>query len=184
MDQEQSRKGSPRVAEEARQPGIQLPTIRTVRRREERLNGHLKRIDKRALRSRVRGLCNVLLVDCHERWAKQKKSKAVDKIFKNVVSAFPAGDWVWGDVLLSIGTRQRNRRSQYRKMAERGERMPDDCSKRSWDAFVREVASHRANPNWNRAQRNAAAARTHHNLLGSGGIDSFKRDFVSKHLNC
>jgi hypothetical protein len=100
-----------------------------------------------------------LLVDCHERWAKQKKSKAVDRIFKKLVSAFPAGDWDWDDVLLSIGTKQRNRRSKYRKMAERGERMPDDCSKRSWNEFVWEVAIHRANPNWNRAQCDAVHAR-------------------------
>ncbi|KAG0594940.1 hypothetical protein M758_UG124400 [Ceratodon purpureus] len=62
MDPEQSRKGSPRVAKEARQPGTQLPTIRTVCRREERLNGQLKRTDKRALRSRVTGLSYLLTV--------------------------------------------------------------------------------------------------------------------------
>ncbi|KAG0571728.1 hypothetical protein KC19_VG037700 [Ceratodon purpureus] len=66
--------------------------------------------------------------------------------------------------------------------------MPDDSSKRSWNEFVRKVASNRANPNWNRAnpnwnraQRDAVAACTHHNLLGSGGIDSFNRDFMERY---
>jgi hypothetical protein len=68
----------------------------------------------------VRGLCDVLLADCHEKWVLQKRSKAMKNIFKVLNKAFPAGDWNWVEVKKGIRSRQSNRRHLFRKMAKNG----------------------------------------------------------------
>jgi hypothetical protein len=61
--------------------------------------------------------------------------------------------------------------------------MPEDCTINSWRHFTREFRFHNNNPEWNASQRRAVEARNDcPNRFGSGGVEGFKRKFVSFNL--